>query len=246
MSRGGTATLVPEPSPGKRLLGIHVVDRDGNALTPSRAAPRALLVATPFVLNWFFYSPGSVPGMVIGAALWWVGLPGLMLAGLYLVVFNRRTRQGLHDWLTGALVIRRGVSPAPHDTVWRPHLVVASGLLLLSAALPLLVYGLMNQISHDFAPLDNMLSAQTQIQSHPGVSRVSVQHLDYWDGPRVLEIGVLIDTDPDAQQELASRLASQARRAIPAAAGDPVAVTLARGWSLGLTSSYTNQRYVFE
>jgi len=67
-------------TPGRRLLGIRLVDRSGLAPTPGRAITRAALAVVSFVP---------------------------FLAGFWLALFDRRG-QTLHDKLTQTFVIRPG------------------------------------------------------------------------------------------------------------------------------------------
>ena len=56
---------------------------------------------------------------------------------LYLMVFNRRTRQGLHDLAVGSYVIRAGdTGPVETKPMWKVHWAILGLLLLtLTAAL---------------------------------------------------------------------------------------------------------------
>jgi uncharacterized RDD family membrane protein YckC len=67
-------------TPGRRLLGIRLVDRSGLAPTPGRAVTRAVLAVVSFVP---------------------------FLAGFWLALFDRRG-QTLHDKLTQTFVVRPG------------------------------------------------------------------------------------------------------------------------------------------
>jgi uncharacterized RDD family membrane protein YckC len=67
-------------TPGRRLLGIRLVDRTGLAPAPGRAIARAVLALVSFVP---------------------------FLAGFWLALFDRRG-QTLHDKLTQTFVVRPG------------------------------------------------------------------------------------------------------------------------------------------
>jgi uncharacterized RDD family membrane protein YckC len=72
-------TALGGQTPGKRLLGIQVIDAKGNGPSPACAALRAFLA---------------------------LGSGALVLMGFLLVPFDRR-RQALHDKLAGTFVVTR-------------------------------------------------------------------------------------------------------------------------------------------
>ena len=72
-------TALGGQTPGKRLLGIKVIDANGQGPLPTRAVLRAILA---------------------------LGSGVLMLMGFFLVLFDRR-RQTLHDKLAGTFVVMR-------------------------------------------------------------------------------------------------------------------------------------------
>lgn len=89
-------------SPGQRLLGIRLGNRDGSRLGLGRASLRWLLLAGPFP--------------VVGLAALAVGGLGIVLVDvlalswyvlLLVSVVRSATKQGLHDRLAGSIVVKR-------------------------------------------------------------------------------------------------------------------------------------------
>jgi uncharacterized RDD family membrane protein YckC len=127
-SLGGGQTI------GKRLQGIRVVDRSGATLSPVRSIVRFLVIGIPYFLNglWFDTDAFSVepPAYLLGVLLDFVVLGGLG-ATAYLYVFNRRTRQSLHDLAVGSFVVRDPGVPIPTGfAIPRLHLIVTALLVL--------------------------------------------------------------------------------------------------------------------
>ena len=124
---------------GKRLLRIRVVDAQGRALAPARATVRFAVLSAPYFLIGAALPLAVVTfagGFVIAA----VTLGGL-LALAWLLAFNRRTRQSLHDLVVGAFVVRAsaGTRDAPGPArAWGGHLAIAGVLALLAGATSLL------------------------------------------------------------------------------------------------------------
>ncbi|KJV27767.1 RDD family protein [Luteibacter yeojuensis] len=133
-------------SPGKKVLGIRVVDNGGRVIGMPRAFLRAALICAPLILNSFYavrqgdYAHLAVNGLFGG---WMVG-------SLYMLAFNRGTRQGLHDLATRTFVIRGRATRLGLSgyRFWRPHLMIVLGIFAL--LLPVALAGL--PIFLHFAP----------------------------------------------------------------------------------------------
>jgi uncharacterized RDD family membrane protein YckC len=88
---------------GKRLLKLRVVDARGDCVSIAKAAARCTIFAIPCLLFGLHLSMTRTPWIVsvlLGSVTYGVGG-----ATLYLVTFNRWTRQGLHDLATGTYVV---------------------------------------------------------------------------------------------------------------------------------------------
>jgi uncharacterized RDD family membrane protein YckC len=115
-------------TPGKRLLKVRVVDAKGRPVSAGRAVVRYVVIAVPFFLN-------NLPVPITGPSVP-VLVGGLLIFGLggsivYLLVFNRRTRQGVHDLITGTYVVNAdGADPVSVQSVWRGHVAVPAVLLI--------------------------------------------------------------------------------------------------------------------
>lgn len=139
-------------SPGKRILGLCVTDRNGNPLSPARAALRTSIIAAPcFLLDiWFdlitrlwydvWPEPISTVELFAGYALLATVFGGLSII-LYLFVFNWRTRRSLHDIVGGSIVIQSRLT-APPVRFKTPllHLILSGLLAIVSTAY---VFGLL-------------------------------------------------------------------------------------------------------
>ncbi|MFO1057582.1 MAG: RDD family protein [Dongiaceae bacterium] len=117
-------------SPGKRLLGLRVVDRSGAPLSPIRAAFRCLVALAPWFVNGLWLGPGGPLAGLLGAlqALLLFGLGGALL---YLILFNRRTRQSVQDLATDSFVVRAAEDRAPIALRIAPLHLRISGLWIL-------------------------------------------------------------------------------------------------------------------
>jgi uncharacterized RDD family membrane protein YckC len=116
---------------GKRIMGIEVIDSAGRHISVGRSFLRYLVLGVPFFLHGAIL-PLGVFQSPVGYLIELIALGGGGSIA-YLYVFNRRTRQSLHDLAVGTFVVR-GSEPGAFSagSIWRPHLVIA-GVWCLAA-----------------------------------------------------------------------------------------------------------------
>lgn len=234
--RGGGQSL------GKRLLGIRVVDARGRALSPARGALRFTVFGVPYFLNGAVL-PMNVATFAGGFPLALLALGG-MLALAYLLVFNRRTRQSLHDLVADAFVVRAArVSLAPGPTrMWGGHRAIAGALIVSAGATPLMFPALMRiPMFADLQMLYLRLAEQPELRSvNVFESAGRVYSVEYSGVRRELLIHATIATPLSDYVPLSTRLAGIALRVYPGAAHeDRIVIRLAHGFDIGIAASWT-------
>lgn len=168
---GGGQTL------GKRLLRIRVEDRAGNALSPTCAVLRFLIIAIPYFLNglWLDVDTASFrwPEYLLGTLLIFVVFGGGGAIG-YLFVFNRRTRQSLHDLAVDSFVVRGAPAVIPPGlSMPRLHMIVVGCWLSLALIAPGVGIWVVRQ-SDLTERLQPLVELQTAIRAQNGIRHVSV------------------------------------------------------------------------
>ena len=229
---------------GKRLLGIRVVDAQGRALSPARGVLRFIVFGVPYFLNGAAL-PMNVAGFAGGFPLAVLVLGGV-LALAYLLVFNRRTRQSLHDLAVGAFVVRvregARLAPGPART-WGGHLVIAGALIVLSGASPLTFPALMRlPMFADLLVLYARLSDQPELHAvSVSESALRVYGAQSSGVTHVLLIQASIVEPLADYVPLSTRLAGIALKVYPNAAHDDrIVVRLAHGYDIGIASAWTS------
>jgi uncharacterized RDD family membrane protein YckC len=234
---------------GKRLLRIRVVDGVGAPLSLSRGAARFAVFGVPY-----FLSGAALP---MGAATLASGFPlalvalGGVLALAYLLVFNRRTRQSLHDLATGAFVVRAvdaARAPPAAERIWRGHLAIVGVLFLAAGTLPLLLPQLMR--APMFAQLQSLylrLAAEPEVRSVNVFESTTRRYGSNGSShQRVLLIRADIDGPVADGLPLATRLAGIALASYPEAdVQDLISVRLAHGFDIGIASSWDANEIVY-
>jgi tetratricopeptide (TPR) repeat protein/uncharacterized RDD family membrane protein YckC len=156
-------------SPGKGLLGLRVVRTDGTLLSPPAAAMRAGALFVPFLVNGV---GGGLPlgaGMLVQSLLAFACF-GIALSMLYLVLFNRRSRQSLHDLLVGAVVAGRA-GPLPSvPPFWKGHLAVVGIVCIAALAVP----AVRMTPSGASADLGEMVAMESRVESLPPIRNAGI------------------------------------------------------------------------
>jgi uncharacterized RDD family membrane protein YckC len=154
---------------GKRLFGLEVVNARGEHISLDRSLARYSILAFPFYLNSLIQLLG------LSATSWTVAFLGFLVIALggaiiYLYLFNRRTRQSLHDLIVGTYVVKSAptgeVKTLP---VWRGHWMILGVTVLLLLALSE-VAGALVHLPY-FA---NLLSVQQALLDSPEIRSVSL------------------------------------------------------------------------
>lgn len=144
---------------GKRCLEARVVDGHGACLSPGKAMLRALILLPIGLLNGWAVPLLENP---IAAVIATTAVFGGGLSLLYAMLFNRRTRQGIHDLIVGSYVVK--TIPKPGTIAARTpgfHRHVTYGLVAAGLALALVGY-----LPEGVHPLSEIVDRQEWQQLH--------------------------------------------------------------------------------
>jgi hypothetical protein len=176
---------------------------------------------------------------------------GIGLSIVYLLLFNRRTRQSLHDLAVGAYVVSNktaGTSNAG-ERIWPVHFGVVG--LVLAAALILPYFMLRLDKSDTFADL---LAVQQGLQQEPDVRHAAVYSNVYThvSPDRGTTITHAISSDIFLARRVTDfdSLANRSARIIldrdPAAAQkDRIAITVIYGYDIGIASAWKRRSFAY-
>lgn len=230
---------------GKRLLKIRVVDGESQLLSLPRAMVRAVILATPFALNGT--SASNLYLMVPLSVLLFGGLFSI----LYLYLFNRRTRQSLHDLAVGSFVVNADAleSDTEREPIWPWHLRLVGLIFIVAAAVPFFTEHLAQM------PLfQNLLVIEQQLQQEPGVRSVvgvTIQKRLYGgdaghDARPVIRAQIVLTENRLQDEALAKRLASRIATTMPDASEvEAIQIILVQGYDIGIFSSWMTKGYSF-
>lgn len=237
---GGGQTL------GKRWLGVRVVDAHDQLLSLPRSLLRYAVLGIPFFANNLPVSPTLVMSTPLGYLLALVVF-GSMFATTYLYIFNRRTRQSLHDLVVGSYVERfdRAAQPVPFfPIVWRGHIAVVAVLAAIALSAPVIASRFVQtQTFAGILPLYQILSSQPHV--------INAQVVRGWTSmngntTHSLQSSLRLDAPLTEDDAMARRIAQQMAKADPNIANeDAVMVTLVYGYDMGIASGWKRHGYSF-
>lgn len=163
---------------GKRVMHLQVVDASGSTISVGKSAVRYTLFAVAFFLNGIVFATTRTP--LIVSILDSVAVFVLGGATIYLVLFNRNTRQGVHDLAVGSYLADGDKDGAMRKVaIWKGHWLIL-GLLVLGLGTGGVILGrkMMN-----WGPFPELLEDARAVEALDGVQAAGVQDLT-WMGSR--------------------------------------------------------------
>lgn len=231
---------------GKRALKIKVVAKDGTPLS----VPKAFLRFLPLGAAWFLNNAQFPESVFFSFWLYVLSVAvfGIGLSIIYLYVFNRKSRQSLHDLLVGSYVVSAdSAGPIEAATPWQGHLAVCALLVVASGIAPYFTRDL--AANEPFASLMNVyhsVSSEPWVVSakvNKGTSFISATNKGK-SSTTYLSI-TAYSKDPKIEDaERAKQLANLALSTDSSAGGvDVIQVTLVYGYDIGIASSWRTKAF---
>ncbi len=153
---------------GKMVLGLRVVGPDGKCISLGKSLLRFSIWGVPYFLNELELSSSTLMswiGAALGLFLWTT-----LFALFYLLAFNRRTRQSVHDVFTNTYVVRsEPVGVVEARPVWKGHYAIIGAWVALGAVGAILIPKL-TQI----ALFSHMITLSGKVEALPDVQRAGV------------------------------------------------------------------------
>ncbi|WP_394168425.1 RDD family protein [Saccharospirillum alexandrii] len=227
---------------GKRLLAIRVVNLHNESIKLDVSLLRSLILITPF-----FVQGSGLPGALLHS--FWIYPVSLVLFGglvstAYLMVFNRRTRQGPHDWICKTFVANVESDPQRPEPIWLGHSVTVGFVLVLSLALPAAVQ--QSNIAEPQPDLDRSAAQllQLDIANHVQIARVDSRRDDVEN--RFTSAQVMLTENRVEDEDLAADIARQLLQGNDRIRTQgPLMINLTYGYDLGIFSSWDSRMHRF-
>jgi uncharacterized RDD family membrane protein YckC len=232
---------------GKRLANIRVVDSNGSLIPLGRSLARYCILGLPYFLN-----GAPIPSRFLFG---WMGiLFGFVIFGIgfsiiYLIIFNRRNRQSLHDLTLGTYVTKaQSEGRIAQPKAWPGHYIVVALIFAASILVPF--------ATRSFAekpPFKDLLTLQTRIVDQPDVSHATAfsgttSFSDASGRRSIIALAVTAYTDRriNDPEAFADRLARVILETYPEAARkDQLRLNLIYGYDIGIASGSVGHNYIF-
>jgi uncharacterized RDD family membrane protein YckC len=228
---------------GKRVLGLRVVDSENQTVSLGRAVIRYIILATPFALN------GAQFSNEVLLSFWMYPLSLIIFGGLfsiiYLYIFNRVTRQSLHDLSVGTFVVNANIDKQDVGKVWRMHLIIVGVFFVVAAVAPAFTGKLAR--SETFK---DMLAVQSALSNEPVVtySTVTTSTTTFSsvnEGAKTttyITVQAVLLSNKLSDVEFARELATIVVRNYPEAMNkDALKIILTYGYDIGIWSQWSNR-----
>jgi uncharacterized RDD family membrane protein YckC len=163
----GNSSITGGQTIGKKVLKLRVVNFENASISVAKSFLRYIILAIPFSLNGAQFTNEAMLSYLI------YPLSFLIFGGFfstpYLYIFNRVTRQSLHDLIVGTYVVNTEVEKQEIGTVWKVHIIVAAVLFLAAAIAPAFT----SQLAQT-EPFKDMLSVQATLSNQPNVNYATI------------------------------------------------------------------------
>ncbi|WP_284382616.1 RDD family protein [Litoribrevibacter albus] len=230
---------------GKRALDIKVVNRSGDYISPLRSVVRYVVFATPFYLNGLNLSPEFMEGLSIVHYLLAIVIFGGIFSTAYLYLFNKRTRQSLHDLVVGSYVVQAEGSFQSSVNVWKPHFAIISTLPVVTVVVMFFMEDMVAQ-----EPFKKLLNIQVEVLNVPSVRKASVVQSERFvssstNGEQSFEfvnVSASLTENNISDQTLSKNISDIVFDLYPASREmDAVNVTLTYGYDIGIWSTWSRE-----
>jgi uncharacterized RDD family membrane protein YckC len=233
---------------GKRVMNIRVVNSENQTINIVKSSIRYSILSIPFFINGLELPSGAFNSIFVYL------LSFILFGGLfsifYLFIFNRKTRQSLHDLVVNTYVVDKNQSEYERGPVWKVHLYIVVGFYLLALVGPFVTLKLINEES-----FNQMLDAQDNLMIHENIRHASLTVGESFtatvktgkNSTTYISADVFLIKDLVGDSELAREIAISIKENYPESTDkDILQVTLIYGYNIGIASKWKNFSHQFD
>lgn len=233
---------------GKKVLKLRVVDSKNTPISLGKSIIRYFILGIPFSLN------GAQISNEVMLSILMYPLTLIIFGGLfsifYLYIFNRITRQSLHDLLVGTYVVNTEVEQQELGKVWNVHFIIVTIVFLVAAVIPAFT----TQLAQN-EPLKGMLEVQSALSDNPSVAYavISSGSSTFSSASAAsktttyVSSRVFLKEDNVSDIELARKLAHIVIENYPEALKkDTIQIILTYGYDIGIAATWSHHIHKFD
>lgn len=233
---------------GKKLLKLRVVDSNNSPIHVGKSVLRYFILALPFSLNGAQFSDEAISSFLMYPLS--LIIFGGMLSIFYLYIFNRVTRQSLHDLVVGTYVVNINVEKKECKKVWNIHMFVVAVLYVFTGVLPAFTASLL--ASENF---NEMRKAQVLLSNRPDVAYATISKktattTSTKQGTKTtnyVSSQVFLENNNIDDVELARQFATMIIENYPEAiTKDSIQIVLTHGYDIGIAARWSRYPHRFK
>jgi uncharacterized RDD family membrane protein YckC len=232
---------------GKKIFNIKVVNINNDTISILRSFTRYSILGIPFFLNNANFTANALTS-------YWIYPLSLILFGgiaaiIYLYIFNRTTRQSLHDLIVGTYVVNADVEKHETGSIWKPHIFIVGALFVIAGTVPAFTSNLTESES-----FKGLLSTQEVLTQNPNVSYTLVSYgystYNSAEGKTTTTyVSAILHLKHDTvnDKELAKNFAQTViNHYSDSLEKDLIQITLSYGYDIGIASKWSYNTFNFE
>ncbi len=213
---------------GKYIMNIQVVDINGNTIGVGKSFLRTLILSLPYFAFGFTVN-------VVVSALQTIIQSSMAIGVVVIYIFNKQTRQSLHDLIAGTFVATtaRNEEPVPLPRVTKTPFYVFGGLVTLVTIFTVF-------IAIWRAPNPNVLSTYSKVSEINGVIKAAViENTTIFNGSKTLSYNANIwvqDLPDNLENDKIVREVVQIilNNATNINSFDVISISVTRGFNIGI------------
>lgn len=233
---------------GKKILKLRVVNAENQTISIARSSLRYIVLAAPFSLNGIQIASDNIPSF-LAYPLSLIVFGGLFSI-LYLYVFNRVTRQSLHDIFLGTYVVKADAQKEELGEVWKVHLIIVCLFFCIAAIVPALTSNFAKG-----APFKEMFAVQSALVNERGVNFATIStNTSFFNSANDekkttthVAVQAFLSSDNIEDVELARHLASiVVENYSDVRNKDNLVINLFYGYDIGIWSQWSSHMHLFK
>jgi len=232
---------------GKKAFAIKVVDSSNQAISLSKSFLRYSILGAPFFVNGLRINNDALLSYLT-YPLSIILFGGLFAIG-YLYIFNRVTRQSLHDLVVGTYVVNASVGQQDTDKVWKPHLILICGVFITTGLAPAFTSNVAESEQLKGLSLTQKTLNSIPAVKHSGItdsSTTTISSNTKTNTTTFVKASIFLYDNSVNDKELATQLAQVIADSYPDSTDrNLIQVTLIYGYDIGIWSQWYSHNYAF-
>jgi uncharacterized RDD family membrane protein YckC len=230
---------------GKRLLKIQVVDHEMETISPAKSLLRSTVFGIPYFLNGAIIPSSAESNFLVSLIIGIVVFFGC-ISLVYLYIFNRMTRQSLHDLIVGTYVIKTNhAQEYSFQPIWKGHYSVIGAIFV--GVIVIIIVVMPKLTKSDF--FSELSIVQQSIENSGLVHATTVtvgtssgnNNQGHWENSN-FSVNAILKKRPKNYDEVINKIAGIAITTYPKALSkNTITIGVSYGYDIGIANAWINK-----